>query len=55
MDDYTLLNLNVTWRLDEAMELYARGENLLDEDYEEVFGYRSPGIGGYVGMRYTLQ
>ncbi len=55
MDDYTLLNLNVTWRLDEAMELYARGENLLDEDYEEVFGYRSPGVGGYVGMRYTLQ
>jgi vitamin B12 transporter len=55
MDDYTLLNLNITYTLDEATELYARGENLLDEDYEEVFGYRAPGIGGYVGMRYKLQ
>lgn len=55
MDDYTLLNLNITYTLDTSTELYARGENLLDEDYEEVFGYRAPGIGGYVGMRYKLQ
>jgi vitamin B12 transporter len=55
MDDYTLLNLNITYSLDASTELYARGENLLDEDYEEVFGYRAPGIGGYVGMRYKLQ
>ncbi len=55
MDDYTLLNLNITWSLDDATELYARGENLLDEDYEEIFGYRAPGVGGYVGMRYKLQ
>ena len=55
MDDYTLLNLNLTWKLNDAAEVYARGENLLDEDYEEVFGYRAPGIGGYLGMRYTLK
>ena len=46
---------NITYSLDASTELYARGENLLDEDYEEVFGYRAPGIGGYVGMRYKLQ
>ena len=55
MDDYTLLNLNATWSLGDTVELYARGENLLDEDYEEVFGYVAPGIGGYLGMRYRLQ
>jgi vitamin B12 transporter len=55
MDDYTLLNLNATWSLGDTVELYARGENLLDEDYEEVFGYGAPGIGGYLGMRYRLQ
>jgi vitamin B12 transporter len=55
MDDYTLLNLNATFGISDTMEVYARGENLLDEDYEEVFGYRAPGIGGYLGLRYHLQ
>ena len=26
-------------------------ENLLDEDYEDVYGYSTPGIGGFVGVR----
>ncbi|MFM7275220.1 MAG: TonB-dependent receptor plug domain-containing protein, partial [Gammaproteobacteria bacterium] len=50
MEDYTLLNLNATWRVTPAVELYARGENLLDEDYEEVFGYSTPGAAGYLGV-----
>ena len=54
MDDYTLLNLNATWTVSKSLELYARGENLLDEDYEEVFGYSTPGAAAYVGMRYRL-
>ena len=53
--DGSAFGVNITYSLDASTELYARGENLLDEDYEEVFGYRAPGIGGYVGMRYKLQ
>ena len=28
-----------------------RVENLLDEDYEQIFSFRSPGIGAYAGLR----
>ena len=33
--------------------LFARGENLLDEDYENVYGYATPGVGVYAGLQYT--
>ena len=31
--------------------LYLRGENLLDDDYQEVFGYQAPGVGVYAGLK----
>lgn len=37
---------------DVALEL--RGENLLDADYQELFGFPTPGRGLYVGGRVTL-
>jgi len=33
------------------VELTGRVENLLDKDYEELYGYRSPGIAGYIGIK----
>jgi vitamin B12 transporter len=54
LDDYTLLNLTATWTVREGTELYLRGENLLDEDYEEVYGFGAPGAGGYLGLRYRF-
>lgn len=54
LDDYTLVNLAVSLELSERVEIFARGENLLDEDYTEVFGYASPGAAGYLGLRARL-
>lgn len=54
LDSYTLVNLAVSFDVTDKVELFARGENLLDEDYTEVFGYRSPGAAGYVGVRARL-
>jgi vitamin B12 transporter len=51
LDDYTLLNLAVSWEAREGIEIYARGENLLDQDYQDVFGFGTPGIAGYGGVR----
>ncbi len=39
------------YRLSETVDLYARIENLLDEDYQQVLGYGTPGLSGYVGAR----
>jgi vitamin B12 transporter len=51
LNSYTLVNLAGSYELYQGLELFARIENLLDEQYEEVFSYRSPGIGAYGGVR----
>jgi vitamin B12 transporter len=51
LDAFTLVGANVDYAVSDVFSVYARGENLLDEDYEEVVGYRSPGRALYVGLR----
>ena len=51
--DYILLNLTGTYELNDSWELFARGHNLTDSDYEEVFGFATPGISAYAGLRYS--
>ena len=51
LDAYTLVGGQLRWQAGGGVELYARGENLLDEEYQDVFGYHSPGRGLYLGLR----
>ena len=37
------------------MELFGRVENILDEDYQEVFGFATPGVAAYAGVRFTYE
>ncbi|WP_291841627.1 TonB-dependent receptor [Maricaulis sp.] len=48
---YTLLGGRVGLDIRPGIEIYARGENLLDEEYQDVFGYHTPGRGLYLGLR----
>tara|TARA_R110000868_G_scaffold101630_5_gene279757 strand:+ start:35740 stop:37638 length:1899 start_codon:yes stop_codon:yes gene_type:complete len=52
LDAYTLVGGQLRWQAGGGVELYARGENLLDEEYQDVFGYHSPGRGLYLGLRF---
>jgi vitamin B12 transporter len=52
--DYTLLNVNANYSASEKLDLYLRLDNLLDDDYEEVFGYQTLGFGASFGLRYSL-
>lgn len=54
LDSYYLASLAVSYRLTDQASVYARAENLLDEDYENVYGYNTPGIGAYAGIRLTF-
>ena len=54
LDDYTLVNLSAQYQASKSLTVYTRLENLLDEDYEEVFGYESLGFGAMVGVRYSF-
>ena len=54
LDSYTLVNAIVTYQATPTAQFYIRGENLLNERYEEIFSYRSSGATGYVGLRMKL-
>ncbi len=49
--DYTLVRLAGSYALTRNVSLTARIENLLDQDYEEVFSYRPRGRAYYVGVQ----
>lgn len=40
-DDYTLANLALSFKLTDNIEIYGRVQNLLDEDYQTVYGYNT--------------
>ncbi len=55
LDDYWLLRLSGSYEIAKGIEMFGRVENLLDQDYQEVFGYASAGVAAYAGMRFKLE
>jgi len=51
LDDYVLLDAKLAYKATEDTELYLRVENLLDQDYQTVYGYGSPGISAFAGFK----
>lgn len=51
LDSYTLVNLAGSYEFAKGAEIYLRGENLLNEDYQEVYGFGSPGISFFAGLQ----
>lgn len=51
LDAYTLVNLAGSFAITENITIFARAENLLDKTYENVYGFATPGIGGFLGAR----
>ena len=55
LDDYLLVSLSASYRLNRNVELFGRVENLLDSDYEEVLGYSTAPISAFGGVRMTFE
>ena len=51
LGNYQILRLAASCQLSERLELSGRLENGLDDDYEDVLGYRMPGRAAYLGAR----
>lgn len=51
LDDFDVLDITGSWAVNDALEVYLRWENALDEDYQEVGGYNTAGSAGYAGVR----
>jgi vitamin B12 transporter len=54
LDGYTLVRLSGAYRVNQRLQLFGRIENLLDADYQEVFGYNHLGRAFYAGLRLSL-
>jgi vitamin B12 transporter len=50
LEDYTLVNFNARVKLTDQLGAFARVENLLGEEYEQVFSFVSPGRSAVVGV-----
>ena len=51
LDSYWLAAARVAYAVRPGVELFARGSNLLDTEYEDSAGYRTEGRGLFVGLR----
>jgi vitamin B12 transporter len=54
LDDYVLIGARAAYALTPQLELYGRIENGLGADYQDVFGYNTPGRSVYAGLRVRL-
>jgi len=53
-EDYTLLRVYGAWYLRDNLNLRLRVENALDEPYEAVNGFPSPGLAIYTGLDWSF-
>lgn len=54
LDPYVLINFAAHYQLLDFIVLNLRLENILDSDYEEVYGYATPGFSIYGGIKLSL-
>ncbi len=54
LQDHVLVNAKVAYQLTDATEVYVRGENLLNQKYQTVLNYGTPGIAAFAGIKSTF-
>ncbi len=55
LDPYTLLRAGAGYMVLKGLELSVRGENILDEHYQESYGYGTMPASFYAGVSYTYE
>ena len=54
LDPYWVINAAAAYKLQPGVELFARVENLLDQKYQETFGFDAAPIAAFAGVKLTL-
>lgn len=54
LPDYAVLNLAASYQVSEKVSLFVRGDNMLNRHYEEVAGFGTAGISGYLGASFEF-
>jgi vitamin B12 transporter len=55
LDSYTLVDVATSYSITDNISAYGKIENLLDENYQNVFGFQTPGISGIIGISMNFQ
>ena len=51
LKEYVLVNFAADYAITDTISVFGRVENLIDEDYEEIFSVATPGRAAYAGVR----
>ena len=51
---YTLLGVSGRYQVTPLLGVHARLDNVLDDNYQEVYGRQTEGFAGYVGISLKL-
>jgi vitamin B12 transporter len=52
---YVLLNAAASYRVSDQVEVFVRAENLLNQSYEEIYTFGTPGISAFGGVRIRFE
>ncbi len=50
----TVVNMAASYHINSLIEITGRIDNLFNTYYEEIFGYATPGLSGYAGVKFTF-
>lgn len=51
---YTVVNVGGSFKVNETVEVFGRIDNLFDRDYQEVYGFNTPGLSAFAGLKATF-
>jgi vitamin B12 transporter len=54
LDSYVVVRSSLVYQYNKKVKFTLRGENLFDEEYEEISGFGTAGISGYAGFTYSF-
>ncbi|MEL6375041.1 MAG: TonB-dependent receptor [Pseudomonadota bacterium] len=55
LDPYWLVSVAASYKLRQGVSVFGRLENAFDVDYQEVFGFNTPGFAAYAGLKVTFE
>ena len=54
LDDYSTLDVAMSYDVSDTLQLFARVDNIYDEIYEETFGFATPRVSAFAGATITF-
>ena len=54
LNDYVMVNAGTDYQVTDHLQVFGRVENLLDQNYEEVFGFNTQGFTAFAGLKATF-